>query len=312
MKNSQAKRHIRKILLAAAIITPYVTHGQILTDMNTDGGRGVVTSMENGTLDGSEYATEGIIADWSDILKDYERSNSTEDIESRMEEKSPEKNIMLQLKGKAFSVPQMIGEEGYDLFFLTTDGINFYLAIDFPCYYQVPDESIIRWIRYFAYSRRERTRKLFRRYTAWEGKIKAYFSSQGIPEELGELCLIESGCTNDPISPAGARGMWQLMPNTARQYGMTVNPYVDERSDPDLSLIVAAKMLRDCYKRTGDWTLAAAAYNCGAGNILKQLRLGRPEWNDMKQFLPKETMQYIPGLIAVHYVWTYRKELGLQ
>ena len=101
------------------------------------------------------------------------------------------------------------------------------------------------------------------------------------------------------------------MPATGRQYGMIISQLSDERTDPDKALTVAARIIRDCYKKTRNWTLAAAAYNCGSAKITKQKAAGRNTWQEMKYNLPKETQQYIPSLIAMHYVWKYRVKLAL-
>ena len=132
-----------------------------------------------------------------------------------------------------------------------------------------------------------------------------------IQPELSELCLIESGCTYEAESSAGAMGMWQIMPATGRSFGLEVTSFKDDRKDPVLSTQAAAKILLANYHKLGEWTLAAAAYNCGSGRIRAELKRGNQDWEHMKGSLPKETSQYIPSLLAIHYVWTYREQLNL-
>lgn len=283
-------------------------HAQVV-NMNEELPKGkneIVTTMGEGTIDGSFGATDELLFQWEETLKEFDEFDGADELD-RMA-KSYDKGTHKKL-GK-LNLPQIIDENGTDLFLLTEDGINIYAALDSPVYYQNIDKDIIKWIRFYAHHRRTYTKTIFKRYEAWAPQIKEYFKESGIPEELAELCLIESGCTYTARSSAGAVGMWQLMPATARQYGLIVTPYNDERTDPNKSLYVASRVLANCYKMTGDWTLAAAAYNCGPGRIIPYTKRGIKDWPYIKQTLPKETQQYVPGLIAMHYVWTYRKELG--
>lgn len=303
---------MRTRALILAILIPAAARSQVIIDMHQQGG-GVITTTDAGALTGDEYQADGIIFQWEQILKEYEKYDGGQELETiAKEEDTGKKTTAVNKEGKTFSLPEIIDENGIDLFLLTEDGISIYMAIDSPVYYQETTPDIIKWIRYYAYQKRAYTKKMFKRYSSWEGRIKKCFRQYQVPEELGELCLIESGCTTDARSHAGALGMWQIMPETGRGYGMIINQFMDERLDPEKSLIVAARILRDCRKHTGDWTLAAASYNCGSGHIIKQQKKGRGEWQQIKPYIPKETQQYIPSLLAIHYVWTYREKLGLQ
>lgn len=131
---------------------------------------------------------------------------------------------------------------------------------------------------------------------------------EGLPLELKYLPVIESAMNPDAVSRSGATGLWQLMLPTARGYGMEVNTLVDERRDPVASSAIAAKLLRQLYDIYHDWSLAIAAYNCGAGNINKAIRRCNAEKKDfwaIYPYLPKQTRGYVPGFIAATYVMTY-------
>ena len=287
---------------------------QVLVDMSRQSinDRSVITTMEEGTLDGNEYGASGIIDNWNNILKDFEKFEDKKEIEAKAA--NFDKGDIRQFvrpDGRMINLPQIFDENGVDLFVLTTEGIYLYLAMSNPVYHQEPDDDIIKWIRYYAYEKRKYTQRIFARYQKWEPLIKQYFATKGIPEELAELCLIESGCTYGAVSPVGATGMWQIMPETGRAYGLVINSERDDRRDPVLSTQAAADILLANYRRVGEWTLAAAAYNCGSGRILRHIGRGQDTWEKMKPGLPKETRQYIPGLIAIHYVWTYRDKLAL-
>ena len=282
--------------------------GQIISEWNQGGG--VVTHMGENTISEDDYAAEGIFSDWNDTVRDFTAYDGNTELDSLPAERKEYRQVKT-LRGMTLNLPEIIDENGIDVYLLTTEGITIYLALDEPVYYQEPDDEIVKWIRYYAYEKRKYTATVFRRYKDWEPRIKAYFRSQGVPEELAELCLIESGCTYKALSPAGAYGMWQIMPDTGRSYGMTITGYRDDREDPVLSTQAAARILGSNYRRVGEWTLAAAAYNCGAGRVQKEMNRGRNTWESMKGTLPKETSQYIPALIAMHYVWTYKEKLKL-
>ena len=132
----------------------------------------------------------------------------------------------------------------------------------------------------------------------------------GLPEELKYIPVIESKLKEQVTSPRGAGGLWQIMPATARGYGMQVNASVDERKDPYKASEKACRILKESYDMFGDWSLALAAYNCGPGNVRKALRKagGDPKshtfWS-IARFLPVQTRQYLPKFIAMVYVMNY-------
>ena len=93
----------------------------------------------------------------------------------------------------------------------------------------------------------------------------------GIPVELRALVIVESGFRPLAESSRGAKGIWQFMPGTGKQYGLEVNSLVDERCSPILSTRAACRYLKTMYELYGDWTLAIASYNCGPGNVNKAI-----------------------------------------
>ena len=98
------------------------------------------------------------------------------------------------------------------------------------------------------------------------------FDQYDMPKELKAMAIIESALNPVATSRVNARGIWQFMYRTARQYNLEINTYVDERLDPVASSHAAAKYLKDAYTIFGDWSLAIASYNCGAGNVNKAIR----------------------------------------
>lgn len=304
----------RPWLAALPLLLPAGLPAQVVNDWS-DTTSAVVTSMNEGTVKEDDYAAQGIFMDWESVLSDFEGYGGSEAVESMAEDIRAEApssiSELLLPDGTTISLPSVPDENGIDLFLLTREGIYIYLAINNPAYHYEPDDDVVKWIRYYAYERRAYTKRIFNRYAAWEPSVKRYFELSGIPPELAELCLIESGCTYGAVSPAGAAGLWQIMPATGRQFGLRIDESLDERLDPVSSTFAAARILLANHRHTGDWTLAAAAYNCGAGRVMSEVKKHGHSWEDIRTALPPETRQYIPSLLAIHYVWTYREKLAL-
>ena len=140
------------------------------------------------------------------------------------------------------------------------------------------------------------------------------FDKYNMPEELKAMAVIESALNPLAVSRAGAKGMWQFMYSTAKIYGLTINSFVDERLDPVKSAEAAARYLKDSYEIFGDWNLAIASYNCGAGNVNKAIRRsgGKRAFWDIWPYLPRETRGYVPAFVGALYTMTYYKEHGIR
>ncbi len=136
------------------------------------------------------------------------------------------------------------------------------------------------------------------------------FDQYNLPTELKAMAIIESALNPKAVSRVKAKGMWQFMYSTALRYNLHINSYVDERFDPIASGHAAAKYLRDAYLIFGDWALAIASYNCGAGNVNKAIRRsgGAKDFWEIYNYLPRETRGYLPSFIAALYSINYYKE----
>lgn len=140
------------------------------------------------------------------------------------------------------------------------------------------------------------------------------FDRYGLPVELKAMAIIESAMDPRAESRVGAKGMWQFMYQTAKIYDLHVDSFVDERMDPIKSCDAAAQYLLDAYNMFGDWNLAIASYNCGAGNVRKAIKRagGSRKFWDIWEYLPRETRSYVPAFVGALYTLEYYKEHGLK
>ena len=129
--------------------------------------------------------------------------------------------------------------------------------------------------------------------------VKAAFRANGVPEALVWQAEAESSFNPSAKSPVGALGLYQFMPATAKDYGLSLDP-ADERLDPAKSAAAAAKYLSKLHDRFGDWALALAAYNCGPARLSKILaKNGGKTFADVQSSLPAETRLYVPKIDAL-------------
>jgi hypothetical protein len=123
----------------------------------------------------------------------------------------------------------------------------------------------------------------------------------GVPADLAAVILVESGGRATALSPKGARGFWQLMPDTARRYGLHVDIATDDRIDLLKATEAAAGYLHDLYVQFGDWRLALAAYNTGEANVGFAIQKGHtPDFDQLSRLglLPLETRNYVPRVVG--------------
>lgn len=149
--------------------------------------------------------------------------------------------------------------------------------------------------------------------TAWLRRVGRYgpmirrvLRSEGLPEDLVYVAMIESSYDPTARSSVGAVGLWQLMPRAGEVYGLAQNHWVDERRHPERSTVAAAAFFRDLYRRFGDWDLVLAAYHMGYAALLTSIR--KYNCNDYWQLarfeagLPYETTFYVPKILAAALV----------
>ncbi|MFN8250657.1 MAG: lytic transglycosylase domain-containing protein [Ferruginibacter sp.] len=133
--------------------------------------------------------------------------------------------------------------------------------------------------------------------------IESILMQYGLPRELKYIAVIESNLSAGATSYKGAGGPWQFMPYTAREYGLVVNGYYDERRDYTRSTHAAARYLLTLYRQLHDWLLVMAAYNGGPGRVYSAIKRSgsRNFWN-LQYYLPAESRTYVKRFIATHYI----------
>jgi len=132
-----------------------------------------------------------------------------------------------------------------------------------------------------------------------DGILKQY----GLPRELKYLAVIESDLKSNALSVAGARGPWQFMTYTAKDYGLKVNQFVDDRTDYYKSTHAAAKYLLSLYKDFNDWLLVIAAYNGGPERVYAAInKSGSRNFWKLQYYLPEESRNHVKKFIATHYI----------
>jgi hypothetical protein len=149
---------------------------------------------------------------------------------------------------------------------------------------------------------------LLKRANKWFPTIEKILKEEGVPEDFKYLAVIESGLEN-LRSPKGAKGFWQLMPTTAKEYGLEVNSNVDERYHIEKSTRVACQYLLKARARFGSWTLAAASYNRGMYGTNKLLDNQMAD-NYYDLLLNKETSRYVFRILAVKEIMSNPQRYG--
>lgn len=140
--------------------------------------------------------------------------------------------------------------------------------------------------------------------------IEKKLKENGVPDDFKYLCIAESALRNQ-TSKAGAVGFWQFMKGTAPSFGLYIDNEVDERYDPIKSTDAACTYLKQAYNKFGNWTAAAASYNCGMGGL--NGAASREGTNDFyKLFLPDETMAYIYRIAALKYILDNHQAFGFK
>ncbi len=163
-----------------------------------------------------------------------------------------------------------------------------------------PDEGTVRqFAQKYWNNEEENVRRAIERVTQFRPVLDPILREEGVPSDVAALVLIESGGRATALSPKGARGIWQFMPDTARRYGLMVTATRDERLDVVKSTRAAARYLRDLHRQFGDWQLSFAAYNAGEAAVHRAVsRAGQTDFSRLQRLLPQETRNYVAAIVS--------------
>lgn len=172
------------------------------------------------------------------------------------------------------------------------------------------NKQVKTYINVYAVKRRELASKVLGLAEVYFPLFEESLDKYNMPLELKYLAVVESALNPTANSRAGAKGLWQFMYGTGRMYGLKTNSLVDDRFDPYKATDAACRHLEDLYDIYGNWSLALAAYNSGAGNVNKAIRRagGVKSYWAVWPYLPRETRGYVPAFIAVMYIMNYAAE----
>lgn len=170
------------------------------------------------------------------------------------------------------------------------------------------DKKMKKELKAHSFSKMQ-TYKLHERSEVWFPIIEPILKKYGVPDDFKYVPLVETGMERGLYSPKGAAGVWQFMPQTGRDFGLTVNANVDERMNVRLSTVAAAKYLKNLHKQFKSWTLAAAAYNGGEGRMRRQISKQKQD-DYFRLDLNRETGKYVYSLISMKEVIEHPEDYG--
>lgn len=175
------------------------------------------------------------------------------------------------------------------------------------------NENVLKWIRHFTTTDRDRFHRFLKRGSAYKELVKSILREHAVPTELYYLAMIESGYVTHAKSHASAVGIWQFIRGTGLRYGLRQTREIDERRDIIRSTESAAKYLRNLHTAFQSWYLAMAGYNAGEGRILGAIMRGgsRDFWELVeKKALPPETRNYVPKFLAAAIIGKHPEKYG--
>lgn len=177
------------------------------------------------------------------------------------------------------------------------------------------NDAVLDYINYFTGPKGSRILlNGLRRSGRYRQMIERILDEEGVPRELIHLAQAESAFQPRAVSRARAVGMWQFIRSRGAEYGLQAAATRDDRMDPEKATRAAARHLRDLYQQTGDWFLAMAAYNCGPMCVERAVqRTGYADFWELRarQALPRETMNYVPAILAMAIIAQNPQHYGL-
>lgn len=152
----------------------------------------------------------------------------------------------------------------------------------------------------------------YQRGGAYLSVITAILEEYDLPSPLAFLPILESRFIPTSRSPAGAVGLWQIMPSTAVEHGLKVNRWIDERRDPEKATLAAAEYLTYLYRKLGNWEFALAAYNCGPSKLQRAIRSEKATNFWQLRRIPRETFNFVPSFYAILHILQQPDAYGIE
>src|SRR5262245_40476733 len=177
----------------------------------------------------------------------------------------------------------------------------------------VLNDKVAAYVEYFSTRHKELFSASLVRSGKYVAAFQAVFDAAGIPKDLVYMAHVESAFKTNAYSRAKAKGIYQFIAATGRRYGLRIDSWVDERSDPEKSARAASAYLKDLYAMFGDWYLALAAYNAGEGKIQRSLaKTKKDDFWDLAstRSLRAETRNYVPAILAATLIAKQPKKFG--
>lgn len=179
----------------------------------------------------------------------------------------------------------------------------------------VINDYVASYINFFANTQRGHNtlKHSLERSGKYKAMIERVLNEEGVPQDLIYLAVAESAFQPQVVNRgSGAGGMWQFMPHDP-YYGLTSNGYVDERFDPEKSTRAYARYMKFLYNQLGDWYLAMAGYNWGAGMVQRAVqKTGYADFWELykRNNLPQQTKEYVPEILAAIIISRNLKQYG--
>ncbi|TAE02926.1 MAG: lytic transglycosylase domain-containing protein, partial [Bacteroidetes bacterium] len=150
---------------------------------------------------------------------------------------------------------------------------------------------------------------ILKRANRWQTELSKILKAEGIHEDFFYLAIAESELDEYAVSAKEALGFWQFLAPTAKENGLEVSTYVDQRKDPIAATYAACKYLKVAYKKFGNWACAAASYNRGMAGFDKAVQ-GQKTSNYYEMYLNRETYRYIPRILALKVILENPEKYG--
>ena len=182
----------------------------------------------------------------------------------------------------------------------------------------IPEQpKVFSYVEVFQGRLREYIQDSLARGARYMPMIQSVFRAEGLPLDLAYIPIIESSFKMNAVSKASAKGPWQFMKPTAKEHGLKTDWFIDERSDPEKATVAAAKYLKALSKMfNGDWNLVLAAYNGGPGRVSRAMKKSGMsdfwELSATSKYLPKETREYVPLIMAAMIIGRNPAQYGFE